>query len=97
MSRNPGIGNGWYQKYKDDIYPQGKVITDGHEAPTPRYYDKLYEKDNPEDYQALLFQRVREARKDPSENTNVRLVVKETVKRAALNQIGRPLESGETQ
>ena len=43
MSRRPGIGKGWYEKFKSDCYPSNFLIQDGHKTPIPKYYDKLLE------------------------------------------------------
>ncbi|AXL15155.1 replication initiator protein [Microviridae sp.] len=47
MSRNPGIGKGWFDKFYTDIYPSDFIIHDGKKQTIPRFYDKLLEeKDN---------------------------------------------------
>lgn len=40
MSRRPGIGASWIAKYKSDTYPSDTVVSDGHLAKPPRFYDK---------------------------------------------------------
>ena len=58
MSRMPGLGHDWYNKYKNQIYPNDFiVIRDGITCKPPQYYDSLLEKDNPE-----LYERVKKAR-----------------------------------
>lgn len=58
MSRMPGLGHDWYNKYKNQIYPNDFiVIRDGITCKPPQYYDSLLEKDNPE-----LYEQVKEAR-----------------------------------
>jgi hypothetical protein len=41
MSRKPGIGYEWFQKYKADVYPHDYVVINGHKVKPPRYYDSL--------------------------------------------------------
>ena len=41
MSRKPGIGYQWLQKYKADVYPHDYVVINGHKVKPPRYYDSL--------------------------------------------------------
>lgn len=41
MSRKPGIGYNWLQKYKSDVYPHDYVVINGHKVRPPRYYDTL--------------------------------------------------------
>lgn len=40
MSRRPGIGASWIEKYKSDTYPADTVITNERPAKPPRYYDQ---------------------------------------------------------
>ena len=55
-----GLGYSWYQKYKDDLWPEDRVVLkNGKTAPVPAYYSKLLEEEDPE-----LFQKVRQARKE---------------------------------
>lgn len=43
MSRMPGIGRKWLDKYADEAYAHDSVIIDAHETPIPRYYDHIFE------------------------------------------------------
>ena len=49
MSRRPGIGRDWYDRYKSDLFPSDEVPVAGHGVlrGMPRYYDKLFELDDP--------------------------------------------------
>jgi hypothetical protein len=40
MSRMPGIGKGWLNKWKEDVYPHDYIVLDGKKWKPPRYYDK---------------------------------------------------------
>jgi len=45
MSRRPGIGKNWIDKYSDDVYRSDNVVYGlGRLTKPPRYYDKQYEK-----------------------------------------------------
>lgn len=48
MSRNPGIGKGWIQKWPADAYPSDSVVLNGFPRRPPRFYDDVIEKDHPE-------------------------------------------------
>ena len=48
VSRMPGLGASWFQKFKSDLYPGDRVVLNGKKLPVPRYYDKLLEVDDPE-------------------------------------------------
>lgn len=56
MSLKPGIGATWYEHYKHDIYPHGKVIVNGKKQQPPRYYNKKWIKQNP-DYEQTKLER----------------------------------------
>jgi len=43
MSRRPGIGSGYFEKYKDEIYAHDSIVVNGVECTPPRYYDARYE------------------------------------------------------
>lgn len=43
MSRMPGIGKSYYDKYKDTFYQYDSIIMNGIKHSIPRYYDKLYD------------------------------------------------------
>ena len=41
MSRMPGIGKTWLEKFKADVYPHDYVVINNHKVKPPRYYDSL--------------------------------------------------------
>ena len=36
MSRRPGLGKGWFEKYKSDVYPDDFVILNGKKMKPPK-------------------------------------------------------------
>lgn len=50
MSRRPGIGHDWYQKYNTDVTSQDSVIIRGRQMPPPKYYDYLLSLNEPIKY-----------------------------------------------
>lgn len=40
MSRRPGLGRGWIEKFKSDVYPSDEVVLSGRRVSPPRYYDE---------------------------------------------------------
>jgi len=90
MSRRPGIGQGWYKKYKTDVYPNDSVIINGHEVKGPKYYDSLYEVENPDSMEAIKQRRVAGARtkQNRANTTPERLAVREKVAMARSNTPG---------
>lgn len=54
MSRNPGIGRKWIEKYWTDVYPEGTMVDGkGAQFAAPPYYDSWLEKYHPDVYQEL--------------------------------------------
>lgn len=53
MSRMPGIGKGWYDKFKTDVYPKDFFTINGKKFKPSRYYDSLLKKENPSLYEEI--------------------------------------------
>lgn len=63
MSRSPGLGYQWFQRYKDDCYPHSYVVMPTYDnrnikVPVPRYFDKLYEQSDPIPYSIMKLERM---------------------------------------
>lgn len=58
MSRRPGIAKGWFDKFKDDVYPSDKIHVNGKAFRPPKYYDKLFEESNPFEYDEIKEKRM---------------------------------------
>lgn len=91
MSRRPGIGKTWYDKYKDDVYPHDYVVLNGKKMKPPKYYDTMLEKDRPYEFDEIKFERLDNGKKHEQNNTPERLHVRETVQKAKLKQLPRNL------
>lgn len=89
MSLKPGIGKLWYDKFKKDIFPHDYAVINGKEVKPPKYYDKLYMRENPEDAEYVFFLRELGGRARYTDNTEERLLVKEAVAAAGLNRFKR--------
>lgn len=91
MSLKPGIGATWFQKFHRDVYPHDYVVTNGHEAKPPRYYDKLLGKMNPFEKDYLEVGRNARAQQCLEDGSPERLEVRRVVAEAALKQKQRRL------
>lgn len=83
MSRRPGIGSGYFDEFKDNIYPNDEVVPDiGRPASLPpRYFDRLLEKVDPKLYQEVKKKRVEGLDFwTDQDSTDSRLSVRERVK-----------------
>ncbi len=63
MSRRPGIGKPFYDKFKDEIHRADSVIMRGLEMKPPKYYDKQLELDNPDLHAIIKAGRIAQAQK----------------------------------
>lgn len=88
MSRRPGLGQGWLEKYKDDIFPKDFVIIRGIRTNVPKFYNKKYELTNPDEYGTLREKRKTAAKENPDNNT-ARLTAGEIIKKAQMAFVPR--------
>lgn len=104
MSRRPGIGQGWFDLYRGDVYPHDRLVVNGVITRPPRYYDNLLGKDDPSTLAFLKINReknglhfVDDVLSDGTkirvnDSCDSRLLIKEVVKKAQISNLKRPLE-----
>lgn len=88
MSRRPGIGRGYVEKFKSDFYPSDFIIVDGQKTPVPRYYLKQLSE---EEQRKIKLARTARALPYKSERTNARRFAKMTVRNARISPLKREL------
>lgn len=104
MSRKPGIGAGWYDRYKQDIYPEGVLYsTTGVKQSPPKFYDRRYQLENHLQMAKIKLARAENARHNTvtdvllgttrlvSNSDSFRLPVRERVKLSQLQSLSRKL------
>ncbi len=91
MSLRPGIGKGWFDKYKSDVFPGDFVVIDGKKFKTPKYYSELLRGLDPEEYEKIKAKRIENMEKHPENHTPERLAVREICQQAKLTKLIRPL------
>lgn len=91
MSRRPGIGRGWIDRFAKDVYPSDELVVNGHVTKPPRYYDDQAKRLDPVAFKEVKFQRRVGGANDP-DGTGRRLVAREVVKKAATSRLLRELE-----
>ena len=91
MSLKPAVGKRWLAKYETDVYPRDYVIVNGVKVKPPKYYDTIFEKENPGVFSELVAQRELDAANQAFDNSYARLSVKETVQLARSNMLKRSL------
>lgn len=88
MSRRPGIGSGWFSKFKGDVFPSDEVVHRGRRYRPPRFYDERL----PEaELEALKLKRRQVAAVHGDELSEERLKVREQVAEARSNNLRRDL------
>jgi len=85
MSR--GVGRSWLEQYAGEVYPLDRVVSRGHEAKPPRYYDKQLAEVDPVLAAELRVLRSRDF--DWANSTEERLSVREVCAEARLNLFKR--------
>lgn len=90
MSRRPGIGKTWYEKYKGDT-DKDFITIRGKPMKLPKFYDHQMIKEDEEEFNERSYKRWKEAVKHKKDNTWQRLEQRETVKKAQTQQLKRGL------
>lgn len=91
MSRRPGIGTEWFNKFSDDVYPGDFVVVNGTKCRPPKFYDSLLETIDP-----FLHDDIKQFRTDAGflhneDSTRERLDVREYVQKKRLEKLPRKL------
>lgn len=91
MSRRPGIGSEWFDKYKSDAFPSDFVIVDGKKHPVPRFYVNKLKEDTPYEFDLIRKKRLKAREQNKANCTTDRLRVRHTVKKSQLSLLSRSL------
>jgi hypothetical protein len=105
MSRRPGIGAGWYEEFKADVFPSDFLIVKGVKVKPPKFYGTMLERED-----VVAFERVKDVRQGnidyvynalgrlagnpltTRDNDWRRLAVKEGVKKEKIKALSRSIE-----
>lgn len=89
MSLKPGIGRPWLDKYFSDVFPGGKVVVNGVESNSPRYYDRVYAVVDSDGSAMLARDREMDARTSFADRSDDRLAVREVCALARVKRLKR--------
>jgi len=92
MSRRPGVGKGWFDRFSGDVYPSDEVVLNGVSMRPPKFYDSQFELLSPESLRKLKLLREANAAKFADNNTGDRLAVREVCQLSRFSNLKRPLE-----
>ncbi|WNK13198.1 MAG: replication initiator protein [Microvirus sp.] len=94
MSRRPGIASAWYDKFgHTDVFPRDYVVLNGKKLKPPKYYSRIYELTNPEEYGQIRLNRIALARLNPNNDPD-RLKAAEKIQAQRDQQLKRTYEKG---
>ena len=93
MSRRPGIGHDWYEKYKDDLFPSDEVPVPGVGVfkKMPRYYEEIFACEDPLSMEDIKAVRQKFREEHGEDYTPARLMDKYKVKKAQVAMLKRSL------
>lgn len=91
MSKKPGLGSSWFERYGAQVYPRDSVLARGVESSAPRFYLSKLRRCNPLQYEQVVYARAQRAEQmiDDPENQGNRLAVRRRV-----NERRRQMRSG---
>lgn len=92
ISRRPGIGYDYFQRWKDDFYSIDAVIVDGVKQGIPRYYDRLLEKTDPSRYAKIKLDREDSRPDSEQDNSQDRMLVRKTLHLKNIKRLRRSYE-----
>lgn len=84
MSLRPGIGADWFSRFGRRVMDHDSVISNGHPAKPPRYYDVLHKRLDAVSMEQVKYQREVRGRLSAADNTDERLAVRLQVAKARL-------------
>mgnify|MGYP000030904861 CR=1 FL=1 len=89
MSRRPGIGKKWLEKYKSDVFTGDFIILNGKKIRPPKFYDGQFEITNLDEFKLLKKTRKNNAKKHATNNTPERLEIRKKIQELKLRRLER--------
>lgn len=89
MSRRPGIGKTWFQRFASDVFPSDQVVLRGKVMKAPNYYSRLFELAYPSDFVRVKRKRNKQAKFLSQLEPESRLAVLEEVQFLRFNLLRR--------
>jgi hypothetical protein len=91
MSRRPGIGREWFDRYQSDVFPSDETPVPGKGIvpSVPRYYTEILKEQNPELHDEIKQRRLEHKEAHPEEYSGPRLMDKYHVKKRQIQTLKR--------
>lgn len=93
MSRRPGLGKSWYEKYKTDLFPDNFVVIKGKKMPVPSYYQHLLREEDSELHISMQDKAKKYFLENRENSTPERLLTRELCKTAQIQRLTRDYET----
>jgi hypothetical protein len=91
MSRNPGLGKSWLEKYGSDVYPHDFTVIDNYQHKPPKYYDNLMDKKDSQKMDEIKASRRAAIKKALFKNSLARLHARGVAKKATIKHLTREI------
>ncbi|NTU73868.1 hypothetical protein HGB07_06940 [Candidatus Roizmanbacteria bacterium] len=91
MSRNPGLGSTWYEKFKSDAFPSDFLVYKGKKHTVPRYYYDKLQRENKPLQEKIRIKRSVARSLVATDNTSDRLAAKRECKLSQISKLSRSL------
>jgi len=91
MSRRPGIGKGWFEKFYRETFPLDKIVLRGKELKPPKFYLGQFEIINPALHEKVKAIRKADAHANQEKNSPKNLNTAEAVKKIRTKALQRGL------
>jgi len=92
MSRRPGVGIPWLEKYYKDVYPSDFLVINGKKVKPPKAFDRWLEKHHPLLWQRVKYKRIANGDRHAENNTIERLRVRRELAELKLKHYRRIYE-----
>lgn len=92
MSRNPGLGTPWFNKFKGDIYPKDFFTLRGRKMQPPLYYDNKLKQENYDQFLEIKERRIQQTDLDKARNGK-RLWQKDKYRKAVTKTLERRIHN----
>jgi len=89
MSRKPGLGSSWLERYGCDVFPSDFLVHDGAKYPVPRFYEQLL---SDRALSVVKWKRKVRASRHAENQTPQRLAVRQEVLEHKVKSINRKLD-----
>lgn len=91
MSLKPGIGADWYAKFGSDVRSKDSAVINGSRVPVPQYYDKLLDREDPDELEWIKYERYLMSSRYEADNAPSRLEAQAVCAEARLKARRRSL------